>query len=382
MATTTATVDTEQIKSAIDLRELVSSCTELHRESATEQAGPCPKCGGTDRLRVAAAWWFCRQCHPKRADAIEFMTWLHGYTFREAAAILQGHQPPTTTERRRPQARRPQAAAGWNAEQAANALAGYQRALWDDANTLAHDYLEQRRGLTSDTWLTYGLGYRHDTPLPNTWDAAKRSYSHPAQPAIVIPWYRRQELIALRYRFLQPHTYTGIDGKERTEKQTSRGAFHGALFGGQALARFCEAKRLLIICEGELNAMSIYQVTHHTAADVVSLGSESQHLTPAMVDYARQFRRVMLWADRAGIAEQLQAAIPNAFAITSEMCGGKDANDLLQANHLGGYLSAWRFQMCETPAERVALYYDLWDDANALQGIDAGSRAVMEQMRP
>ena len=44
-----------------------------------------------------------------------------------------------------------------------------------------------------------------------------------------------------------------------------------------------------------------------------------------------------------------------------------DANDLLQAGH-GGYLTAWRFQLCVCKEERDALYYDLWDAMN----IDAG----------
>lgn len=374
------TIDTERIKSNTDLRELAATYTTLHRESAKELAGPCPKCGGDDRFRVGVEWFFCRQCHPKRADAIEFMTWLHGCTFKEAAAMLQGQALPAQAERRQPEKRQPMARE-WDAAKAAGELATYQAALLDDANTTAHTYLEQRRGLDPHTWLMFGLGYRHDMSLPNTWDASTRSYCHPPQPAIVIPWYRGPKLVALRYRFLQPHTYTGLGEEEpRTEKQTSRGNFAGHIFGGHAMRRYglgAPEERTLIITEGELNAMSLFQIARDTGLDVLSLGSERQQLTPDTIAYAQRYRRVMMWADREEIAEQLQAAIPNAFAVTSEMCGGKDANDLLQVGHLGGYLSAWRFQMCQDAADRAALYADLQRAVNPRNGLDAGSLAVM-----
>ena len=293
--------------------------------------------------------------------------------------MLEGRALPAQAERR-PE-KRQQPVKEWDAEKAAKELATYQAALWDDANTTAHTYLEQRRGLDPHTWLMFGLGYRHDMSLPNTWDASTRSHCHPPQPALVMPWYRGQKLVALRYRFLQPHTYTGLGESEpRTEKQTSRGNFAGHIFGGHAMRRYglgAPEDRTLIITEGELNAMSLFQIARDTGLDVLSLGSESQKLPQETITYAQRYRRVMMWADREEIAEQLQAAIPNAFAVTSEMCGGKDANDLLQVGHLGGYLSAWRFQMCETPADRAALYADLQRAVNPRNGLDAGSLAVM-----
>ena len=109
---------------------------------------------------------------------------------------------------------------------------------------------------------------------------------------------------------------------------------------------------------------------------MLSLGSESQHLTPAMVDYARRFKHIIVWADRPEVAKNLMAALPGAYGISSP--DGQDANDLLRAGHLGGYLSAWRFQMCQSEADRKALYYNLVDAANTRLGIDDGSRQVME----
>ncbi len=57
-----------------------------------ERYGPCPKCSGRDRFHVC--WYagrerfFCRQCHPRRGDAIEYLHWAHGMTYREACAVL------------------------------------------------------------------------------------------------------------------------------------------------------------------------------------------------------------------------------------------------------------------------------------------------------
>lgn len=378
----TRTIDIDQIKQAVDLRELAAAYTSLHRESSTEQAGPCPKCGGHDRFRAAAAWFFCRQCHPKRGDCFEFIIWLHGCTFKEAAAILTGEAIPQPIAIRRPDAKR-SIAREWDAAKAAAALASYQDALWDEANVVAHEYLEQRRGLDPHTWLLYGLGYRHDAPLPNTWDAQTRAYCHPPQPAIAIPWYRKQELVAIRYRFLTAHTYTGIGEQEpRTEKQTSRGNFTGHIFGGHVIRRYNGQEppkaRTLVIVEGEVNAMSIFQIARDTGVDVLSLGSERQQLAPTVIEHAQRYRLVLLWADREVIARQLMTTVPGAFAVTSELCGGKDANDLLRAGHLGGYLSAWRFHAAKDEAARAALFHDLQKGANTLSGIDAGSRQVIE----
>ncbi len=368
----------------INLIELAARYTELHRESVKEMSGPCPKCGGDDRFHVQEQRFMCRKCHDEWGDPIEFVRWREGCTPLEACSRILDGAMPTPATVRQPEKRQPEKE--WDAERAAKEMATYQAALWDDVNTTAHTYLEQRRGLDPHTWLLFGLGYRHDTPLPNTWDATTRTHSHPPQPAIAIPWYHKQTLVAIRYRFLQNHFYVDAAGKERRGKddkgvkQTGRGTTAGHIFGGHAIRRYgmgAPEARTLIITEGELNAMSLFQIARDTGLDVLSPGSESNKLPQETITYAQRYRRVMVWADRAAIVDQLQAAIPNAFAVTSEMCGGKDANDLLRFGHLGGYLSAWRFQMCETPADRAALYADLQRAANTLTGLDAGSLAVM-----
>ena len=60
-------------------------------------------------------------------------------------------------------------------------------------------------------------------------------------PAVVLPWVAGGRLVAVRYRFLEPQTYTDDHGNERAgERLVVGGSQRGRLFGGQALpARWC-----------------------------------------------------------------------------------------------------------------------------------------------
>lgn len=368
----------QDVKERFDLLSYAGQRSELRKVAAQEWAGPCPMCGGNDRFHVRADGWFCRHCKNEPwQDAITLVMALENCTFADALARMAGHAFTLPPERRRSvaSAKRSEQPADW-AGKAAAMLQTAQEALYSEQDTRGAEYLA-KRGLTPATWGRFGLGYKADCGLPGTWNAETKERTYPTQPAILMPWYAGGRLVAIRYRFLEPHTYTDPNGKEQTNKQGARfgSVFEGRLFGVQSLARFCEDLRTLVICEGEINAMSICQIAGETKVDVLSLGSESQHLTPAMLDYARQFKHVIVWADRPAVAKNLMAALPGAYGVSSP--DGQDANDLLRAGHLGGYLTAWRFQMCKTPADRKALYFNLWDAAHLGPGLDAGTLQVM-----
>lgn len=378
-------IDKQQIQEAkecFDLLAYAGQRSELRKVAAKEWAGPCPMCGGNDRFHVRADGWFCRHCKNEPwQDAITLVMALENCTFADALARMAGHAFTLPPERRRAVASaKSEQPADWAGKVAA-LLQTAQEALYSEKDTCGADYLT-KRGLTPATWQRFSLGYKADCGLPGTWNAESKERTYPPQPAILMPWYAGGRLVAIRYRFLQSHSYIDAGGKEQTNKQGSLfgSVFEGRLFGGQCLARFCEDLRTLVICEGEINAMSIYQIASETKVDVLSLGSESQHLTPAMVDYARQFRHIIVWADRPQVAKNLMAALPGAYGVASP--DGQDANDLLQAGHLGGYLTAWRFQLCVCKEERDALYYDLWDAMNIDAGLDAGTVKVMRHIAP
>jgi hypothetical protein len=87
----------ESIRVRCDLLALIEQGMPLRRVSSThggEWAGPCPFCGGRDRLRVQPAMrrWWCRQCSPDERwhDCIRYVMRRERLTFRRAVALLTG----------------------------------------------------------------------------------------------------------------------------------------------------------------------------------------------------------------------------------------------------------------------------------------------------
>ena len=88
--------------SHVDLLRLIGADTPLRYKTRTsrrgvEYAGPCPFCGGTDRLCVqpeVGKWW-CRRCSPDEhwADAVAYVMQRDGCTFPEALAKLDAMPP-------------------------------------------------------------------------------------------------------------------------------------------------------------------------------------------------------------------------------------------------------------------------------------------------
>lgn len=386
-----------------DVLALAEKRVQLRRESANEYAGPCPKCGGSDRLHVKVDGFFCRQCHPKWGDAIEYVRWLDGFDFVRAVEHLTGYrketgrtmtQPNAPVAQRQPAPAKPEAQTQpWIAK--ANVLVNNaHKLLFDDnAAALGQAYLI-RRGIEPHTWMQYKLGYRQAAALPGTWDRGAKQYIIPGKPAIVIPWYRGGEVWGLRFRFLEAHTYTDIDGRERTEKQSAQtdSIFSGGLYGGHALpfsglpddgsGTYIESLRTLLICEGEINAISIWQVTEPWNWDVFSLGSESQRLGQAAIDIAKRYERVLIWMDRAEIARSLMATIPGAYGVNSPNKDGKkqDANDMLQATLLGGFLATVRLMACKSDIERQRHHWNLFDASQRPPFLDAGTAQVLKEI--
>lgn len=355
-----------------NLINLIGSTVELRRESSTEWAGPCPRCGGTDRLHVKANGWFCRQCHPDFGDPIEYMRWLHRLDFAEAVRRLTGETAMQPTTKVQPTAKPPAAtvqAPDWLAK--ATAIVEPARERIDSAI----DYLSSR-GLTWETAALWCVGYRPDAPLPGTWDAnAKRHIVEPA-PALVIPWYRGGKLVAVRYRFFKTHEYTDVDGKERNAKLTSvpGSDFTGLLYGGHMLPSFvtmpmdsngkcAESLRTLVIVEGEINAMSIWQVANGWRWDVLSIGSESQKLPDGGRLLAERYGRTIVWMDKAEVAKKMMSQIPGSVAISSPIVDGRkvDANDMVQTGQLAEWLGNVRQRACKTEDERTQVKWDLWE---------------------
>lgn len=321
------TIDTEQLKQAIDLRDLAGQSVELRRESSTEMSGPCPKCGGTDRFHVKADWFFCRQCNEKGGDAIAFVQWLEGLDFRAACERLSGRavSPPAPAHRRQPE-RKP-GATSWKAPAwqtaAQAALARAQDRLWNQPEgEPGRAYLEGR-GLRLDAWLAFDLGYGP------AWNPARQE----ELPAIWLPWQNRR-ITAIQYRFI------GED-VDKGERFSQKGGGDRLLFGVHLLGKNPAGADTLILCEGELNACSLWQECYREhPADVASWGPKD-NLRPEVIRVAaavaKRYQRVIVWADEPEDAVKALQALGAVEALRSP--DGMDANDLLQRGWLAGLVA-------------------------------------------
>jgi hypothetical protein len=117
-------------------------------------------------------------------------------------------------------------------------------------------------------------------------------------------------------------------------------------------ARSAAPGAVLVLVEGEFNALSIWQVLHdpgpwavppayHLApVDVLSFGSESGSRARDLPEVAAGYERAVVWADRHERAAEGAALLRGhgiqAIAVSSP--GGADANDLLRAGLLVEFL--------------------------------------------
>lgn len=376
-------VSEQQVQAAksVDLFALAEQHTQLRKCATNEYEGPCPKCGGTDRFHVHAreGWFFCRvgECHPKRGDAIEFLQWLKGLSFPEAVEQLTGatSAPPAAagSAPRRPAPHTPAApAADFAAKTKGKLRAAAELLHLGAAGQPGRDYL-LGRGLQPDTWQAFGLGYAPRVRVPGSDEEA---------PAIAIPWHDAGgDLVAVRYRFLQAHGTTKIT--------SAKGSVTSArLFGWQAFPEGCteplpegrtpiERKFTLLLVEGEVNAMSVWQAAQDTRLDVLSIGSESSNLADDTITYAGRYGAVLLWTDKAEIARMLADKLPNVHAVSSP--AGQDANDLLRCGQLGAFLTAWRTNITQDAEQRTALYWNLWDGIHN-HGADGITAAAVNRL--
>jgi len=314
-----------------DLLHLVEPDTTLLRIANThggEYAGPCPFCGGVDRFHVVptSGRWYCRQCTPRGGDAIDYVQRREQLAFPEALAFLAGHAADSSAWHVRVQPATRPVLPNWTQpawQQAAQALVQEAAAaLADDVSgAAARTYLVER-GLQPATWQAWRLGYYL------AWQPVRRE----ALPAITLPWFGPDgALQAVQYRYFGP-------GIARHDRFGQKAGGQRSLFGLQMLA----GRETLIITEGELNAISCWQVAQ-SWADVVSVGSQEgarqARVREALQSVVLPYRWVIVWLDERELALTVAERIApfNGIAVWSE--NGLDANGLLQRNLLAARLA-------------------------------------------
>lgn len=365
---------------ATDLVQLAGRYSQLRRKATGEYEGPCPKCGGDNRFTVDAKGWFCRTCKPYDEahgwyGAIDFVMWITGLDFKGAVGWLTGAQMTAAVQQRAPAPAQPERTEpddAWRAEADGIVKAAQFNLL--HAGLTGADYLD-KRGLEPGTWQAFGWGWA----------------GYKGRAAIVMPWYRGGRLMAIRYRYIEPTP----EGQRLIAQPGSK--FGGVLYGGQAMEPGAEQTRTLVLCEGEINAASIWQVAHETRLDVLSVGSESTRLTDAMIAHAAKYKHAIVWMDRREIADKMREQLAEGgsagtVAVSSPLrkddqghvltgTDGKpqkwDANDLLRIGKLGAFLAGVRARACgDDGAKREGLLWDLVDAARLPLGIDPGTGAA------
>ncbi len=264
-------IDTRDLKTRVDLLDLVGRDTTLRKVAATrggEYAGPCPSCGGTDRFRVQPerGLWWCRACRggDRWADAIEYVRWRDGVTFGEAVRFLGGEMGQRPSRPIRPAAPElvAEPSATWRAR--ANAIGAEAfNTLWSDAGEQARAYLHGR-GLTDDTILRFLLGYlpRDVREDAEAWGLAGDPIWLPR--GIVIPWTIDGYAWALKVR-------RASGGPKYIAARGSA----PVLFGADRMA----GRDTLVLAEGEFDAMLLWQETRDLV-DVATLGAAYRGIDP------------------------------------------------------------------------------------------------------
>lgn len=379
---TTALRDTiDSLRAQLDCRELARQHgVQLRKHSAGELCGPCPKCGGDDRFYVSKEYAACRQCHEKRMDAVGLVAWLHNVTQGQAVAMLDGGATWRPVQAKQGATVGATDDGGSFAEYAPRLVQQAQERLYSPAGAAARDYLT-RRGLTQDTWRAFGLGCVASRPLPD--DRTQ------AAPAVTWPVFAFDTgaLVAVRYRFIV-QTATG-DRYDSLKGSTMR----GHMFGVQGLPAFvrmapredgrnAERLRCLVLCEGEVNAMSIWQACAGTNVDVLSTGSQSVRKLPDWtVDVAARYGAVLTWFDEAERAANIAQQLPGAVAVRSPITNGEaqDANDILRRGLLAGHVQRLRLRALREDTLRESVLWQLWDSVQETGG-DAGTVRVLRQL--
>lgn len=324
-------MDAQTINQSYDLLALAMGDTKLKRSGAF-YIGACPFCGGTDRFNLKQTpegWrWFCRKCgEDKYHGSIDYIMRRDHLNFKQALESLGGSvqiRPREMTTPQSPALTLPDPA--------------WQSQRWQEIEKASNDLLESlqaqsgrdyllNRSLDRATWKInlLGFGYPFD-PLTKK-----------KRPAILIPWWdvdTFETITAIKYRF--------IDDLARQGSKYRFGMAKGSkpiLFGLHAAA----GHKVLIFTEGEINAMSITRTSDYYGLriDSLSFGSETGSRESILHRVAQDYRRVIVWADKAERSQAIRSSLAcPADTLCSPVIDGVkyDANALLQKGLLSEFL--------------------------------------------
>lgn len=284
----------------IDAYQVASEFTTLKRTSTTEGgnfAGQCPVCGDRDDFYVVPehigmdgrrrGQCACRECHPKRMDAIGLIMWAKNMEYRQALEYLHdqyGLELPvfTGTVKKPVKPAQPQyrikplpmnataPSLTWQAR-ARQAITRAQDLLWHETvGKPAREYLYSR-GLTDETILAEGLGFiaedTYDDPLK--WALNPEDVEKVYIPrGIIFPYIYKGEIWKLRVRRF------GDDIPKEKRYMMISGSSNG-LYRADCI----RAGAPLALYEGEIDALTGAQETANEIVCVATGSTSHARLT-------------------------------------------------------------------------------------------------------
>ncbi|HEY4000482.1 MAG TPA: toprim domain-containing protein [Candidatus Xenobia bacterium] len=284
-------------------------------------AGPCPSCGGRDRLMInpSRVIWACRSCHPQFSDVVGYVMHRDGVGFLEACRTLSldpenPHQDREVEDRSsRPPEPDRQPDESWRAR----ALELYEFAeqrLWSSDGDKARSWLAGR-GLSGETLHRWRVGF-----FPGGYLYGFRT----EERCVTIPWLLDGRLWGVRCRYPSLKSkYKWLRGSVPT------------VYGADTMA----GHRIGILTEGEFDALLL----HQEAGDLVgvaTLGSASASLHTQAILRLLPLRRILLVldADDAGTAGAARLGTMMGRAVQVRVPMGKDTTEFWQA---GGNVRQW-----------------------------------------
>jgi DNA primase len=352
-------VDVAELKRRVDLLDLIGGDTRLRKVAATaggEYAGPCPMCGGVDRLRVQPQMgrWWCRQCSSgdRWQDAIGYVMERDNVGFLDAVDIL-GDRRPVRYRRPPPPPAAPEPNAAWRKRGLAY-VAECEQALWSGAGSRARDYLRER-GLREETIRRYRLGFQasESSEPGSAWGFDDCDRVQLAS-GITIPWLADGEVWQVKVRRLsnQPPRYMAVRGS------------HPLLFGADDCRGVHPA---VVLVEGEFDAMLLDQEARRAQVPmpIATLGSCSAKLPNRALRYLLGVGAVFVVYDEDDDGQQgarrLVERSPARLRLEHIPGAHKDLGDFFQA---GGRLHdfvafllgrlAWEARQHQGPIEEEA----------------------------
>ncbi len=337
--------DIEQVKENADLLAIIGRDTSLKRIATTrggEYAGPCPFCGGADRLKVQPdrGLWWCRQCSPNDhwQDVIAYVQRRDDVSFTEAMSRLNSGGLSSSFTPARPMHKPTQAiesaSEAWQTA-AVEVVKQCESALW--ANTPqargALDWLH-KRGLTNGTLRAWRVGFNLTSrKVSGLW----------VESGITIPYYAGGILYGINVRRPDAWLRQCSTAARKPDKYRMIYRSRRVLFGVDHLS----GKTNVVVVEGELDALLVWQEAH-SYVDVLTMGGARQMPQDTWLVY-------LINGQRFYIATDNDDAGTEAAARWLELVGKKGSRhlpptgkDVTEYWKNGGNVSEWIASLLDT----------------------------------